>query len=120
MTIKVSELAAKVKEIGEANPDVVYQDIEEELTGNAESTCQYQLNGTPACIVGQALSELGVDIETLQRFDNWLGNGSEAIDTVVRDLPQIFECDSLDALYYTRDAQCNQDAGETWGEAVAQ
>lgn len=116
--IKVSELAAKVKEIGEANPDVLYEDIEEELTGTAAVSCQYQLNGTPACIVGRALSELGVDIETLQRFDNWLGNGSEAIDTVVRDLPQIFECDSNSALYYIRDAQSDQDSGVPWGQAV--
>lgn len=118
--IKVSELAAKVREIGEANPDVKYQDIELELTGDAESSCQYQLNGTPACIVGCALSELGVDIETLKEFDNLLGKGSETINTVVHNRPDIFVCDSLDAHFYLRDAQEGQDSGDTWGEAVAQ
>lgn len=116
--IKVSDLAAKVKEIGEANPDVLYSDIETELSGETVESCQYQINGAPACIVGRALSELGVDIETLKEFDNLLGKGSETINTVVHNRRDLFKCDSLDALWYTRDAQSEQDSGATWGVAV--
>lgn len=117
--IKISELAKKVQEIGEANPTVRYDLIYQEHYPNEVAMCAYQLNGSPACLVGRALHELGVDIETLVEFDG--GEDpifSEEIKQVVKDNPDLFRIDDPEALEFLEEVQHNQDSGLPWGDAV--
>lgn len=118
--IKVSELAAKVREIATANPDVTYFDIYREKFADTESLCMYQLDGEPGCLVGQAMFELGLDPETIKEFDDLNSFGSEAIRAVVYLRDDVFELDDADELEFLSYAQSAQDEGQTWGEAINQ
>lgn len=112
--IKTSEIFTKVAEIATTNPDITYQDrlIAMDFDGEVEDApCLYAYNGQPACIVGMALNELGMSIETLEKFDS----AGETINAVVRDHPDLFQEDGcIDDLY---SIQRKQDAGWSFKKA---
>lgn len=111
--IKTSELYAKVIEVAEKNPDVVYRDRAIELSGVDPGDCEYALNGKPACLVGVALFELGLDIETLKDFDDSYGVIAEVIDA---EQGTIFEVDSpIEDISVIQSAQ---DMGTSWGDSI--
>lgn len=72
---------------------------------NRNTTCQYALkDGTPACIVGLALSKLGVDVSQLENTD---------ATTILYSLG----VDDVGLQSAAADAQESQDGGHTWGAA---
>lgn len=119
--IRVSDLAAKVVEVGEANPGTSYPERYTDITGEScdyKDTCRYQVDGQPACIVGVALHELGVSIETLDMFDH---RPDSSIYQLMRDYSGVyFELDDEDAQDFVSMAQEDQDRGDAkWGSVIA-
>lgn len=119
--IRVSDLAAKVVEVGEANPYTSYPERYTDITGEScdyKDTCRYQVDGQPACIVGVALHELGVSIETLEMFDH---SPDSSIYQLMRDYSGVyFELDDEDAQDFVSLAQEDQDMGDRkWGSVIA-
>lgn len=116
--IKVSRLAEKVREIGQANPAVIYEEVVEELTGEPfEGGCLYQMYNAPSCLVGQALHELGVRVSQLREFDSH-PCGDTGIDSIISQYPDMFDRDDDDSLLFLTKAQRSQDFGTPWGDAV--
>lgn len=113
--IKVSDLHAKVIEIAKKNPDTIYEErvkeIHEVYSGG---TCRYVINSTPACLVGVALSELGMSNQDLAKCDH-VGS----IRIVVHEFKDsIFEIDDYSLLGELAGIQRQQDDGMSWGDAV--
>lgn len=84
---------------------------------NTYGYCVYSeiATGEPRCLVGQVLSDLGVDME----FFQFQQRNEQVITTIVGDLLDNEVCgiDSK-ALDILRAAQRAQDEGETWGTAL--
>lgn len=117
--IKVSDLAAKVREIGEAHPDATYKGQFAAITGEQYLiliSCKYQVDKVPACIVGIALSELGVSTDQLEMFDA----DQTTIEVTIEEYPDIFDVDDVNDAAFVAAVQDAQDRQETWGEAIAQ
>lgn len=119
--IRVSDLAAKVVEVGEANPYTSYPERYTDITGesyNYRDACRYQVDGQPACIVGVALHELGVSIETLDMFDH---RPDSSIYQLMRDYSGVyFELDDEVAQRFVSVAQGDQDMEDAkWGSVIA-
>lgn len=119
--IRVSDLAAKVVEVGEANPGTSYPERYTDITGesyNYRDACRYQVDGQPACIVGVALHELGVSIETLDMFDH---RPDSSIYQLMRDYSGVyFELDDEVAQRFVSVAQGDQDMEDAkWGSVIA-
>lgn len=112
--ITATQVADRVRLIGEYEPDTVYFDMHQKHYGGGSVECLYSLGDGPGCIVGKALYELGVSIETLRDLDAQDG-GTKAIE-----IPgTIIERDSDEAMQYIQDVQYSQDSGSTWGEAIS-
>lgn len=109
MTITLEQVRETLKSVVEDfGRDTKYAIRYEEITGEEydnDSTCRYQLGGTPACIVGVALHRLGVPLEP--QWDKGLGLTADFLPVPLTD----------DALEYLRIAQSKQDAHFTWGYA---
>jgi hypothetical protein len=95
-------LVAKVKELGEKYPDAIYEKLPIEM---GPQRCSYSkgkvINGPEreGCIIGQALVELGIDLECV-KDNNSINNYFES-------------CEEADWLC---DVQDLQDRGKSWGE----
>jgi hypothetical protein len=80
--------------------------------------CKYVRGGQPACIIGQALSYLGVSVEELTSMDQGFDNviDDDHIQGLLQDMGYV-----LDGLALRRfvAAQYTQDGGGTWGKALA-
>lgn len=113
--IKTSDILKKVGEIAKSNPDITYphrmMDMGAEEVENLP--CLYTYNGQPACIMGMALNELGVSIETLEDFDV----AGETIRVVIRDNPSLIEDDGHALKLYS--IQKLQDVGYTFEKAFS-
>ena len=113
--IKTSDILNKVGEIAKNNPSLTYPDrmMEMGVEDIEDLPCLYVYNGQPACIMGMALNELGVDIDTLEKFDA----EGETIHGVIRDNPGLIEDDGhiseLDSI------QKLQDVGYTFKRAFS-
>lgn len=108
---KNKALDAMRKAVESESPDFIYG-------SRYVNGCFYVSRGEPACIVGRALHSLGVPIETLSAMDVGMDGTITHPDTVqvLRDagfLP------TESALVVMRTAQMEQDAGSSWGEAMA-
>lgn len=76
-----------------------------------DGVCMYVIDDEPACIMGMALSMIdGVTLEALQI---WEGEG---VDRIIESL---FPQTSGEVRSAMRAVQASQDAGATWGDAVA-
>jgi len=91
-----------------------------------DSACQYVLDGEPRCIVGVALDHLGIDIVTvfgrgdLESCGTTNGCSLNSVtETVTANLARVGVVLSSDCKAVLGEAQSCQDAGRTWGEAVA-
>jgi len=73
--------------------------------------CQYAINGQPACIIGQVLFQLGLDLNKVDLFF-----GSVAMAFGMYHDVQV----DPDAIELLQKAQDQQDNGVAWGKAVAQ
>lgn len=111
--IKISDLAAEVDRVAGENPDETYFKRAKELIGRDDVACRYQINGDPACIIGVALSNLGVSGQTLAEMDNAMNS---TIISIASSSVDLFEVDDKKALNYLDSAQANQDLGYEWGK----
>lgn len=68
-----------------------------------DTTCQYQLEGKPACIVGHVLDRLGVEYNT-----SWENLG-------ITDI--LYGPEQGEVAHALASAQDTQDSGEPWGAA---
>jgi len=86
-----------------------------------ETRCLYVENGAPSCIVGHVLVEAGLPVEVVAMLDTFNGNGWGGGVGAGRlaELPFKRYNISLPAASVLAIAQAEQDAGATWGEAVA-
>lgn len=102
--IKASALAAEVRRLAQKYPD-------------GQASCKYfNGDGTPCCIVGQALASLGADPEQFLN-DNEL-NRHTGIESLVMSSYGIVEPDVASSVDFLVRAQFNQDGGWEWGYAV--
>ena len=119
MAVSIVALLDTVIELGIKHSEHVYDRGED---GNG--SCLYFQNGKPGCIIGQALAKLGVDNETLQKYDDNPGGDGTGIDDILNRFEDDFLWDSdylknqeiVDTLNHI---QTEQDRGSTWGQAIS-
>lgn len=118
--IKTSEILTEVERIQSIMPGVVYTHRARELAGKDYDPivvgCQYNIFDRPGCIVGLALYNLGVDLETLNLYDQNPEGSSSAIGDIVVDFSDNFEVDDDAAIGALISIQNNQDTGTPWGK----
>lgn len=110
--VDVLELAAMVARVAAESPD-----WENRALIDGTWTCVYLVDGH-RCLVGEALSRLGVDDDTLDRF------GEAAYRSLVRDGLLVvgdaaYGAERVAAHAFIVSAQGEQDSGRRWGAAVA-
>lgn len=93
-----------VRAIEEKGADYVY-----EAPGGRFSSCVYFNGDQPSCLIGHALSYLGVDRDCLSTYGNTTAIAAGLLGTRVPD--PVSEALSV--------AQGRQDHGATWGDALA-
>ena len=108
--IKASEIEQEVRSIAEKNPDFVYD------RPDPNRGCLYAYDGKPSCIVGHALSNLGVEIEFLQHLDTAIDGGVGVLEAL--QTYDEFEIDDDQAADLVSLVQNFQDSGVPWGQAV--
>lgn len=104
-------LDAMRKAVESESPDFIYN-------SRYVNGCFYVSRGEPACIVGRALHSIGVPIETLSAMDVGM-DGTITHPGTVEVLKDAGFLPTTAALAVMRRAQAVQDAGGTWGEAMA-
>lgn len=101
-------------------PDTVYERVElhsawnEEIPGlesEVEKGCRYEYGGAPSCLVGHVLHRSGATLEFLRELDMH-GCPASRLDSE-------FESVGRGAARVLDVAQCHQDNGATWGEALS-
>jgi hypothetical protein len=110
-TIDPNSVVEEVRSIAAKNPDHIYTDKD---TSNPNSSCFYERNGKPSCIMGQALFNLGVPIETLSAMDRQTGGIFSFLLTDGVSLRK-----ESNTLYWLCTVQNLQDNLYAWGVAVA-
>lgn len=122
MTIVIDEVKATEllkAAVEDRGPEFVYRDEKGEVGG----CCKYWHTSTnsPGCIVGLALSDVGVVPDSLIRIDNHDGGELSAeslpthrLSTAANETVKVTE----DAARRFQRAQDMQDAGAPWGSAV--
>lgn len=111
--MRVIDIAQEVVRLGKENPDFVYN------SPLKSGECVYVSGGEGSCIVGQALINLGVDIDILKASDYALvelGDGDMASSVIDKVLD--VEDDDSDLIYYIDDVQREQDQRTPWGAAI--
>lgn len=73
-------------------------------------SCQYQINGQPACLIGVAMYLDGIEYK-----DEWDEYGGRPIG-LLAEIEGLFTSHEVRILEYVQD---EQDKGKTWGQAVA-
>ena len=112
-----TQVIEEVHRLAEEQPDFVYSDQE----GAGEDECSYfgcAIGNTAgqACIVGQALANLNVDMTDMKRKED-SGYGmaiATALEEGVVDIPYTER-----EAKWLGDVQYHQDRGDTWAQAVA-
>lgn len=113
-----TQVIEEVRRLASEQPDFVYSKQE---GANPNEDCSYfgcQLGNTTgqACIVGQALASLNVDMSGLKRREvEGIGMAiGSALDEGVVDIPYTEEEQA-----WLGNVQYHQDRGESWAQAVA-
>ena len=115
--MKVADVAREVLRLGMKSPDFVYR-------SNEPNGCMYvrESNGVLVgdCIVGQALVNLGCDVDVLRDADIalQLGRGGESASTMVNNFIQPESERDADLLAVLDSVQTMQDNQSPWGIAV--
>jgi hypothetical protein len=98
--------------VQERGPDFRYRDA---FPGSENTGCKYVVDGAPACLVGLAFERARIDLSPFAQAPFLNGKG---IDAVLRDLDVNVRATSAASAALLL-AQQAQDAGSTWGEALA-
>lgn len=112
-----TQVIEEVRRLAEEQPDFVYSD--QEGAGGGECSyfgCSAGDSSGQACIVGQGLASLNVDMSDLKRKED-TGHGmaiATALEGGVVDIPYTEE-----EAKWLGDVQNHQDGGKPWAQAVA-
>jgi hypothetical protein len=100
--------------IAEKGEDYVYPQFEPEAAGDlgAVMECFYVRDDAPSCIVGRVLHRAGVTLDELRAVEGWT-----PVD--LEHAPQFTRWADDMALELLHEVQNEQDAGRSWGEALA-
>jgi len=105
---KEDALRALEEAVAEKGEDYIYQYTDSDDPRN--SICLYVYDGAPSCIAGDALHRLGIPLSAFEDHEG------DTIDKVALRVDWPLHVDAVDVLY---EAQCVQDGGRSWGEALA-
>lgn len=114
ITFEVEDVVRKVRELAEEAPDFVYTKGPTHIDGIWNGGCKYAPDeqNPKGCIIGAALSALGVDTAG-GGFDAFEGLGVTALLRRIHLEPSEHQGRWLERV------QGHQDSGNTWGAAVA-
>lgn len=114
--IKVSELLVEVSKVATNNPNVKYRTRVKDFDPEYATTyCRYQVAGNPACLIGVAMSNLGISIDLLTQMDGAFECG---ISAVIHYFTDVFEIDDKQAVKDLLTIQNCQDLNYTWGDSI--
>ncbi len=115
--ITVDDVVNEVRSIATERPEFIYleQPLENEETRS--TTCSYLSAGLytdegEGCIVGQALSKLGITDDELRRVEN--AGAADALIAV-----GVKGARDLRGFHWLNSVQSQQDIGMPWGDAIA-
>lgn len=115
ITIQLTALVAKVKELAQASPDNRYSKPMEILSrvectacSNIRGLCT---NGSEGCIIGQALLALGVDRAILADHEH------DSVRNLLRATSDLYDKNTVEMEWLVH-VQLNQDGGLAWSYAV--
>ena len=111
-----TQVIEEVRRLAEEQPDFVYGHQEGAVGECSYFGCALKDTSGQACIVGQALANLNVDMSDLKRKeDRGIGMAiAEAFEWEVVDIPYTEE-----EVRWLGDVQYHQDNKEPWAQAVA-
>lgn len=111
--ISVKDVVAQVRRLAAENPDFVYKKVFfTNSEGNPDYRCQYVKEGKGDCIIGQALVDVGVPVESLAEWDKGIYAATAVVPRFV-DVPY-----DDPAVGWLNAVQGYQDKGRTWQESV--
>ena len=115
--ITPKDVLQEMVSIAQDNPDFVYIDQGAHAPATLSVNCSYlgRAVGDPtgsACIVGRALSNLGVSDETLKSYENIPAGGMIPSLVSASSLSDVKMINIIDGI------QEDQDAGMSWGDAI--
>lgn len=110
-TIDSKALVEEVRSIAGEHSGHIYQDKD---PNHPNTSCFYERNGKPSCIMGQALFNLGVPIETLSAMDIKTGGIYEFLTISEHSTDALDD----DVLMWLNSVQNLQDNLKPWGYAV--
>lgn len=98
-------LVREIRRLVAANPDFVYDEGD---------LCYYVRNGEGSCLIGQALLNIGVDIDELAQYD---GGGEYGVSAAKDALPRLGDFSS-EVIRWANKVQRGQDDELTWRIAL--
>lgn len=96
--------------VDEAGEDFVYQ----QHRRLGPIGCRYVHDGKPDCIVGRFLASVGVPLDVLSEYE---GRGAEGVLESLQER-SFLHFDDIRVRVFLRRLQKEQDAEETWGNAL--
>lgn len=127
--IDAPSFVAAVRRLASASPDHIYrQTTPDDVQGAVRSAvtnlggCLYSDLGMEPCILGRAMVECGVEMETLRKadLDCWGGIG----DAIGADYITLTNADRVEGIHWVRltewlgNVQGAQDSGSPWSAAI--
>lgn len=131
--ITLQQMNEKVRELAKERPDFTYS----KQPGAGHDECSYVASSVgghegEGCIMGQALTALGIGEEVLREYEEAVGRALNILELATQYLfqdglmkpvqlyHQIEGSREMDAdMNWALKVQANQDVGMTWSEAVA-
>ena len=92
------------KAVADKGEDYVYN-----VPDDAKKSCVYVYGGQPSCLIGQALANMGLPLDS--RWDDLSSSSASHILRLFFDTPDT-------VIHAATRAQNTQDRMETWGEAL--
>jgi hypothetical protein len=108
----LSAVVAEVRRIAAEHPDTIYASVSDQF-------CTYVRDGAGDCIIGRALTSLGVPIAFFYQEHPSPHGVTERLNTtgISHIFPNLFSWHG-DEIRWLYSVQCAQDHHKPWGEAV--
>lgn len=117
--ITIENVVAEVRKLASEQPDFNYmsQSPDQSDTGCSYLGAVIGVEGGQGCIVGQALTRLGVPAVVLREHE---GSGARHVIAALRETAGAYMTEAEHVLaYWLGNVQAHQDRGDPWAEAVA-
>ena len=113
----IDDVVTEIKKLAQERPDFNYRTQPIEDFTLRSSNCSYvsasrNVQDGEGCIVGQALTRLGVSRKELSLFEG------QAASTVLRRLLADYDIKDISKIVWINDVQERQDGGADWGLCV--